>query len=217
MKRRIVISGNKEKEGISREKAEPYAARQGGRWDDRAPGTEKGRHSKDVKHLSRLKPYLVLLLSHDAEVGEYLAPTSDHRSHSGYVVLAHKDEQQVKTDYAAIMELQARIVEFMPEPHVIKDQGDKERRADREKKVRGKGRHAHPSVPTASQMSAALPTSLLGRAASKVRRATVRALWLSGLAYTAACRGFALTGARGPLERGAPWPEPAFSKAFECD
>ena len=186
--------GNKEKEGVSHERKLNHAppAKEGGGMIVHLV-QKKGGIVRDVKHLEQIEALpSVVAMSHDAEVGEYLAPTSDHRSHSGYVVLAHKDEQQVKTDYAAIMELQARIVEFMPEPHVIKDQGDKERRADREKKVRGKGRHAHPSVPTASQMSAALPTSLLGRAASKVRRATVRALWLSGLAYTSLLAGVLL-------------------------
>ena len=149
----------------------------------------RGGTVRALRHVEQIEALpSVLSMSHDAEVGEYLAPTIDHRTHSGYVVLAHEDEEQVKRDYATILELQTKLVEFMPSSSTSSSLKDnvKEEEDGEGRKIQG------PRASPASRTSAPPPANALGRVVSKVRRAIFRALCISGLAYTSLLTGILL-------------------------
>jgi hypothetical protein len=57
----------------------------------------------------------VLSVSIDAQVGEEVPLTVDHRTHSGYVVMYAEDEAAFRRDYRRVLELQDSIVEVVTE------------------------------------------------------------------------------------------------------
>ena len=146
---------NKDIDGVDEPNYAPPSKRGGGMIVHLVQ--KKGGIVQAVRHVEQMKALpSVVSLSHDAEVGEYLAPTTDHRTHSGYVVLAHEDEDQVRRDYAIILELQSKLVEFMPISSPVKDSSN-------EDGVREGRKREGTKTSSTLQMTTVLPIPVLDR------------------------------------------------------
>ena len=143
------------------------------------------RATRYLEQLASLRS--VVDLSHDAVVGEYLPATIDHRTHSGYVVLAHESEEQVQKDYTTILELQSHLVELVPPSGVSSHPRVTKRPEDRADKRSARHQTTNPPRNEIQETRFAL-----SRATGKVRRIVIRALGLSGLAYSSILAGVLL-------------------------